>query len=349
MIKSLKLKYPNAQIIFLTANKNYSLIKLFPFIDSIITINEKNAIQIILTSLKLIKYLVLYRTNIFIDLEIYSFYSKILSALSFSDTNIGFYRNARPHRGIYTNPVYFDINSPVKNVYLEAARITGCSFLSEDLYGFDELIHNEEFRQIQYKNGIVAKSGCDDLINIKNFIVINPNASDLRIERRWPAENFITLTNQLLEKYPEIKIVLTGSLDEKDFVDRIYEKINEKHHPNVINTAGTLSLGDFIMIIHKCRLIITNDTGPMHIAIALKKKIIALFGPCSPAGYLSQPNLNIVYRKIHCSPCVHDFSIAPCKGDNQCMKLIGVKEIIDIFNRIIEVPVNQSQYSKIST
>lgn len=337
MIKSIRMKYPTSEITFLTTAKNYDLIKLFTFIDSIVTINEENIPQFILTTLQAFRYLRNNNINIFIDLEIYSCYSKIFSALSSSDNTIGFFRKGNPLKGIYTTLLYFDVKNPVKTLYLGAARIAGCEILDEELENFSNTIyHDQSIAKILNEEAIILDDNpLVKLKNIKNYLIINPNASNLRFERRWPAANYIDLINQLLYEYPELKIVMTGSLDEKNYVNAIYDAINEKSRNNVINTAGSLNLNDFIFLVHNSSLMLTNDSGPMHIAFALKKKTIALFGPCSPVGYMTQENAEFVYRKIHCSPCVHDYSISPCKGDNQCMKLISVNEVMNIFHRII--------------
>jgi ADP-heptose:LPS heptosyltransferase len=92
MIKTLRIYYPEAEIIFLTTDKNHELLNLFPFIDKVLTVNEKTTLKLILSSLNVFKYLLINRIDIFIDLEIYSFYSKIFAASSLSGNSIGFYR-----------------------------------------------------------------------------------------------------------------------------------------------------------------------------------------------------------------------------------------------------------------
>ena len=100
---------------------------------------------------------------------------------------------------------------------------------------------------------------------------------------------------------------------------------NEK--TKVFNTAGKFSLGELFALISGASLIITNDTGPMHISFALKKQTVCLFGPASPSQYGQNPYAFGLYKNIYCSPCVHEFLTPPCRGDNQCMKLITVEEV----------------------
>jgi len=87
---------------------------------------------------------------------------------------------------------------------------------------------------------------------------------------------------------------------------------------------------------------ITNDSGPMHIAFALQKNTVALFGPCSPQQYTNQKNAYFIYKNIYCSPCVHQFTISPCRGDNQCMKQLNMNDVHIIVNKIL----NENQIQK---
>jgi ADP-heptose:LPS heptosyltransferase len=338
MIKTLRIYYPEAEIIFLTTDKNHELLNLFPFIDKVLTVNEKTTLKLILSSLNVFKYLLINRIDIFIDLEIYSFYSKIFAASSLSGNSIGFHRTFFLYKGIYSASVYFDINIPVKNLYLEAAARVGCKIPNKELYDFTDTIQHGKLSLTILKRDKLTSANVnipEKLQLINDYIVINPNASDLRTERRWPYINYIHLINRILDLYPQIYIILTGSVSEKSDVSKIYQGINEKFRANVIDTSGKLNLIDLVKIINNSRFMITNDTGPMHIAFALKKKTIALFGPCSPVGYINQPNTEFVYRKIHCSPCVHDYFVSPCNDDNLCMQIITVNEILNMVKKFM--------------
>jgi ADP-heptose:LPS heptosyltransferase len=325
---TLKNNYPDAQITFLTVNKNYELLGLFPFVNKILTIDESSVLRLILSTLHTFSYLLINRIDIFIDLEIYSFFSKIFVPLSLAKYRIGFFRiGSKILSGIYSNVLLFNSDAPVKNVYLEIAALVQCKLMHEDLFDYKNVLYgaNNSLNQNIFQN-----------FNNGDYIVINPNASELRIERRWPAEDYIFLINQIMDLYPGINVYLTGSSEEKKYVAGIINGILEKHRCKVINTSGQLGLSELIGLIDQSRFMITNDSGPMHIAFALKKMTIALFGPCSPIGYINQNNVEFIYKKIHCSPCVHDYLMPPCRGNNQCMKLINVAEVMEKVNRIME-------------
>lgn len=327
LLMTLRNNFPKAEITFITVPKNYPLLSIFPFIDRIVLVNDKSAIELIITTLKSLFQLWINRTDVFIDLEIYSYISTIFTVLSFPKYKIGFYRKeSRIQLGVYSKMIYFNTKAPVKNIYLQAAYLLNCKTKVVELYDYKNLFENG-------LNTFSAKLG--ELVELhKKYIVINPNASDLRIERKWALDNFSELINIIMQTYPDEQIVLTGSEDEKDYVEKLYNGIKKEYHSRVINSSGKLTLNELIAVIRNSRLMITNDSGPMHIAFALKKETIALFGPCSPIEYMTQKNVCFVYKNIYCSPCVHHFSISPCNGDNQCMKLIQTNEVMEILNKI---------------
>ena len=100
-------------------------------------------------------------------------------------------------------------------------------------------------------------------------------------------------------------------------------------------TEQKRNLNELIALIDLSNLFITNDTGPMHIAYSLKKSTIALFGPCSPEQYGTMENTICLYKNVYCSPCVHEFIVPPCKGNNECMKQISVSEVMDSYKKIL--------------
>ena len=98
----------------------------------------------------------------------------------------------------------------------------------------------------------------------------------------------------------------------------------------MINTAGQLSIEELIALINKTELMITNDTGPMHLSFAANRPTIALFGPASPIQFGNHTAVDAIYKKVPCSPCVHNFIQPPCNGNNICMKQIEVAEVFGV-------------------
>jgi ADP-heptose:LPS heptosyltransferase len=334
MLAVIREKYPNAEIIFVSTKANEAFLKRIDLIDTIITLHDKNPFTLIGSVFKAWFRLFRMRPDIYIDLEIYSNFSTLITLFSISKNRIGFYLRSSSFRmGIYTHMMFFNSKVPISEVYLQIARLFGPIKSSPKLFPMDK---NIEFST--------------NLLPSKSYIVINPNASDLRLERRWGKENFKKLIQQISRKYPNYEIVLIGSKDEREYVSEIIEDFDSN---NIQNLAGKTNIDELIGIIKNAQLVITNDTGPMHISFSCNSPTICLFGPCSPEQYGWVENTKIIYKKVYCSPCVHDFSTPPCKGNNTCMQLIEVSEVMEAIVSFFEhgmlsnssnISLDQTQY-----
>ena len=232
---------------------------------------------------------------------------------------------------------------PIHQVYLQLGRLFNIEQKEYNLY---KLPFNE--------NTLTLTNKKEFNIRKEDFIIINPNASDLRVERRWDSEGFVSLINILSSKYPKLFIFLIGSKDEQKYTQSIYDRTERTKY--IHNLAGKTSINQLIALIGNANAMVTNDTGPMHIGFSLNTPIVALFGPCLPIQYGSHPNSISIHKNAYCSPCVHEFVIPPCKGNNACMKLITVDDVLNATCYILDgkkqIPTQNENilfYSKLDT
>ncbi len=113
---------------------------------------------------------------------------------------------------------------------------------------------------------------------------------------------------------------------------------------NIVNCCGETSIDELVALIQHAELMITNDTGPMHIAFSVKTPTVALFGPCLPSQYGIFEHANILYHQVYCSPCVHEFTFPPCKGNNQCMKNINLGEVFKAIEKSLSGEFSMKNY-----
>ena len=276
------------------------------------------------------------RFDVYIDLEVYSNFSTLITIFSAAKNRLGFYLQSKKYRmGNYTHMMFYNTQSPISQTYLQFARLLNCNNIDTEI----SRLHSDTTEtQI---NGKSIK------LSELNYFVINPNASDLRYERRWGQEKYVELINNLLKKNPKTHILLIGSKSEKKYVANIADKI---HSDMLINLSGKTNIDELIEIIDNANLMITNDSGPMHIAFSCKTQTIALFGPCSPQQYGYHPETLAIYSSVYCSPCVHDFVKPPCMGNNICMKSISVKTVLNAvenYNNEIIANLNLAKFPPI--
>lgn len=327
LLSALKNTHPDCKIYFISTQSNLGLLSLIGTVDEFLLIKDSNIFSLISTVIKNIFKLIRLRPQVYIDLEIYSNFSTLFTIATLSQNRIGFYLRSSSFRmGIYTHMMFFNQNLPISQVYMQIARLLGANDDSPPLFP----IHTN-----------LPKVSMPDY---KNYIVINVNASDLRLERRWPGKNFVQLINLICEKHEKLTILLIGAPSEEKYVSTIYDEI--KQFKQVVNISGTTSFNGLVNCIAQAYFIVTNDTGPMHIAFACNTPAICLFGPCSPLQYGNIANTAIFYKQVYCSPCVHDFSLAPCNGNNVCMKEITVEEVFHTVDTWLttKIDVNRGQW-----
>ncbi|HOZ53030.1 MAG TPA: hypothetical protein PLU17_14285, partial [Chitinophagaceae bacterium] len=196
MMEALHKRYPNATIIFVSTSANQQLLSSIHYVNKTVLINDKGFFKFIISSLKALITLIRIRPDVYIDLEIYSDFSTIFAAFTLSKNRLGFYLRSSSFRmGIYTHMMYFNASVPISKVYLQFASLFVSDIENAKLYPFLEL-----------DKGSIT----DD----KEYLIINPNASDLRLERRWGEQNFIQLIRLIIHAYPQYEIRLIGSKDE---------------------------------------------------------------------------------------------------------------------------------------
>ncbi|HSY17846.1 MAG TPA: lipopolysaccharide heptosyltransferase II [Candidatus Acidoferrales bacterium] len=119
--------------------------------------------------------------------------------------------------------------------------------------------------------------------------------------KRWPVEHFSALVGMLVKKFPDVRFAVLGGKDDRP----LGEKISQAEPARVLNLCGATSLPEMIEFLRGCDLLITNDTGPMHVAAALGKPLIALFGPTAPERTGPYGQLENVLRiNLPCAPCL---------------------------------------------
>lgn len=161
---------------------------------------------------------------------------------------------------------------------------------------------------------------------VKDYIVLIPSAR--WNTKRWPAENFAALVSDI-----QTPAVIAGSTADK----KIAQKIIDLSSGNaIIDLCGMTDLKELTALIAGAKAIVTNDSGPMHIAAALEKPTIAIFGPTDPVktgpyGWQENRNLKVIRAAVHCSPCRRK------KGCKEfiCMSRINVGEVYEALQEYI--------------
>jgi heptosyltransferase-2 len=155
------------------------------------------------------------------------------------------------------------------------------------------------------------------------FLGLNPGA-EYGPAKRWPAENFAGVLRSVSEKLGPICWLLFGAAS-----DETHAKIiTGSAQATIINLAGKTSLRELMALLKLCRVLLTNDSGPMHVAAALGTPVVVPFGSTSPAltgpGVPGDPRHQLLTSSAPCSPCFR----RTCPIDFRCMTGITVDQVV---------------------
>ncbi|MGD2170374.1 MAG: lipopolysaccharide heptosyltransferase II [Chlamydiota bacterium] len=158
------------------------------------------------------------------------------------------------------------------------------------------------------------------------LIGINPTAS-FGPAKCWPKERFREIIQKLIEE-KNCYVVCFGDISSVDLVKEVCWGLSDK----VINLAGVTSICELVSVIQLCDVLLTNDSGPMHIAAAVKTPLIALFGSTNRHKTGPYKHGKVIQKNVACSPCY----LKVCPIDFRCMKRIAVEEVLQAITDALE-------------
>jgi heptosyltransferase-2 len=155
---------------------------------------------------------------------------------------------------------------------------------------------------------------------------LNPGAEYGRA-KRWPIERFITAVKEIQQRTNCVWLIFGGAGD-IPIASQIESGIQSSKF-KVQNLAGRTSLRELMSLLKLCRVLLTNDSGPMHVAAALGTPVVVPFGSTSPEltgpGLPGDPRHRLLKSDAPCSPCF----LRECPIDFRCMTGITVERVVE--------------------
>lgn len=320
LINKIKSKYPYIKIFFLTFEKNKEIVWLYKLADEVITIESDSFLKFILSTLKALLKIRKERIQLYIDGEFFSRYTALFGFLSGIKIRTGFFAKKIFRGNIINKKCYFNLykHMAINFLYLGVAskiieenEITSNKF-SLSFPAIPEL-PPQKFKFLSQK-----------------FILFNPTVSDITpyIDRKWPFDYFVKLGTFLTKK--GYTIVIIGTNKYKNYCKKMAKEIGKK----AFSIAGETDLKTLVTLIYYSFAIITNDSGPLHIAASLNVPTFTFFGTDTPVlyGYTNKIH-TAFYKNLQCSPCLNVFNYKEnkCESNVKCLKTITPEEVINKF------------------
>ena len=171
--------------------------------------------------------------------------------------------------------------------------------------------------------------------NFRNatWLGLNPSAA-YGPAKCWPFERLIKVVQEVSQRVPHSSWLTFGSESDHG----VCERIAAASPGRVINLAGKTTLRQLMALLKACRVLLTNDSGPMHVAAALGTPVVVPFGSTSPEltapGEIGDPRHHLLSSTAPCAPCFR----RACPIDFRCMREISADRVIDAMLKVLESP-----------
>jgi lipopolysaccharide heptosyltransferase II len=314
LIRLLREKFPEVQIEFLVRKEYADVIRYNPYLSGVIEFNIKDGF---IGLAKLKNLLRSQKYDTILDLH---------DSLRSNYLLIG--RRLNP----FHSASIYKIN---KNQLIRFLLVKWKINLYQNIYGYIPMVW-EKYIKAAESLGLQPDDGHLDLflpqkseMGAKEFlkklpkgkweVVMAPGAQ--HFTKRWPTEYYIDLIKQIYKIY-KLKTILVGGADDQPVIDKITTNV-----PNNLtaSTLGRLSLLETAALIKRAELVISNDSGLMHVVAALNRPMMVIFGSTvKEFGFFpNSPNATVIENKgLYCRPCSHIGRSSCPERHFRCMKEI---------------------------
>ena len=326
LIRVLRAAYPKAQIDFLVKSEYADLVRFNPHLSSIVELKtvDKDELKELKRSLC--------RTHYDIIFDIHnSLRSRYL--LWFSGAKYTRVINKRVIRRFFLIKFKWNFYGNIISVadrYLETAKTF---HISNDGQGLEIFVNEESVSTVKAMMGKYRLERYD--------LVIGLAPSARHYTKRWLPERYVELGTEIAKKF-SAKLLIFGSKNEQDYCGDIAQMINANLGSTAAESfAGKLTLLETAAVLDGCSLVITNDSGIMHLAAARKKKVIAIFGSTvKEFGFFPYGTDNAVVENenLSCRPCSH-IGLEKCPRNHfKCMKDIYAGDVLNVIYKMLDLP-----------
>jgi len=321
-LRSIRRRFPGARITVLVKPSLRQVIEELPFFDEIIEYEPKGRDRGLKNYFQFIRKLKQRRFDLGIIMP-HSFSSALVFFLARLSERVGYNRNVRGWMLTRRVAPFTERGKivPVNMVglYLEMVKTIGCSAAN----GRVELKTSASAEQ--WADAFLPQQG----IAASDFMVVIIPGATFGSSKCWPDSSFAAAADALISRY-NARIFIVPGPGEKDIARSIAQKM--RHAPIDLGEQ-VLPLDRLMVLIRRCSLLLTNDTGPRHFGVAFDKPVIVLMGPTDPRYTDYGLDKTVILRvNADCAPC----HLKTCPSDHRCMNLITPQKVLTAAHEMIE-------------
>lgn len=344
IIKALRLACPGCVINYICNKRVYALLKDNPAINKVIifekddfrNLSKKSKFKFMAKLIEFLKKVKLTKADLMIDLSL-NYHAALIAKLLGIRKRIGFnYRN----RGKFlTERIKLEgfIDKHVVFYYLDILKLINVGYdnISPELFTSRA---NDEWAE-----DFINRNNLSDKLLVGVITGGGRSWGGNALYRRWPVANFAHISDRLRDELGA-SVILFGDRKEVNLCNEMQSYMKK----DVINLGGKTDLGKFMSLIRKCRFVLCNEGGPLHIAVALGVPAISIFGPVDEKVYgpfsTDMSKYIIVTQNVECRPCYLKFKHKKCEH-LRCLKTLSEEKIFKAAKTILEKIKNNEQSS----
>lgn len=284
-LAALRDRYPGAEIHFVTFKSNQGILDILRMTDHDHYVDPSTPQAFAKTTLQVAHALRQARCDLVLDLEFFAKFPLVLGSLAGIPQKAGFYLTSESWRrelldvtGFYNS--YFHTS----DIFLSLVYL--CATGDYYYLSFNEFAARYHYPRIEVgeleraalRNKLAQQHG---IRSSDPLFVINANTSpDLAPEaRKWPKERYAQLADELVAGTPSARVCFVGAPNEREYVRSVAELCKTPRRHVV---AGELSLRELLVLFAESELVVSNDSGPMHLACLVDAPIVGLFFADTP-------------------------------------------------------------------
>jgi heptosyltransferase I len=174
-------------------------------------------------------------------------------------------------------------------------------------------------------------------VNSTDIVIMAPGT--IWETKQWGSDRFAKVARHFLSK--GFAVILIGSQRERVVCEEVAALA-----PGAIDLAGMTALSELAALIRRSAISVTNDSGPMHLAVALDRPVVSIFGPTDPVWIGPYRRANaVLHADLECSPC-YLRKLKHCHHGHACMRSVSAPAVIEHAERILSTSQNRLAHAQ---
>lgn len=326
-LRALKRRWPAARLMMLCTPRDVAAFEHLPFIDEILLLpvtglsGPRELMGGAFGALRMLRRIRRARPGLAVDLDLYYRATPVLGYLSGAPVRVGFDTPGTARALLFTTAVHRDPNRWELECFLDVVAAAHAPTQDRTL----------EFPVTEQARRRALQALADAGLQAGRYIALCPGSSKNWPQKQWPSERFSAVADWAQREHG-LGAVVVGAGFERELGQAVVAAASG----SVVNLAGQTDIHQTAALLQASAALVTNDTGPMHLACAVHAPVVAIFGPTNEGkwGPRGESCAILTDGTCTCRPCYTDSYMPDCT-DRHCLTNISVEQVTGALDCIL--------------